>query len=240
MGFGVIDQLAQRLKRRAHRHDQHVGRGCRQDDGVEVLDRIEILVGRDGDVHAQGLRAEMQRIAIGRGLGGGGGADVAAGARTVPDHHVLAPGLAELLRQDAPERVDGAAGRKRNQDADRPVGIGLRHGVGRPAKDRGDDRGDNDDNGQEFLGQEFLGQEFLGQEFSPHELLPGTAVHEGRHSCRASDVADDIGVDRIACIADRSRAKKSKAADVVCSAQARRGSTGKETVREAEENRSDG
>ena len=111
----------------------------------------------------------MQRIAVGRRLRGRGGADIAAGAGAVLDHHVLAPGLAELLRHDAAERVDGAAGGKRNQDADRPVGIGLRHGVGRPAKNRGDDRGDNDENSQEF---------------SPHELLPGTAVHEGRHFCR--------------------------------------------------------
>ena len=68
----------------------------------------------------------MQRVAVGRRLGGGLRADIAAGAGAVLHHDVLAPGLGELLRDDAAERVDGAAGRERDDHAHRAVGIALR------------------------------------------------------------------------------------------------------------------
>jgi hypothetical protein len=52
--------------------------------------------------------------------------DIAAAARPVLDHDVLAPGFGQLLREDAPEGVDGAAGGERDHHAHGPVGIALR------------------------------------------------------------------------------------------------------------------
>src|SRR5262249_31942906 len=48
---------------------------------------------------------------------------------------VLPPCFGELLRENAPERVDGAAARKRDQQAHRPVGIALRRCVRAPSRD---------------------------------------------------------------------------------------------------------
>ena len=125
MRLGVVDQVRHRAERGIRRHQQHILRGRNQHDRVEILERIEVLARLQRDVDPQRLRAEMQGIAVGRGLRRSRGADIAAPARPVLDHHVLAPGLGELLREDAAQRVDGAAGRERNQNADRAVGIGL-------------------------------------------------------------------------------------------------------------------
>jgi hypothetical protein len=72
------------------------------------------------------LRTKVQRVAVGCGFRGGRGADIAAAARPVLDDDVLTPGLAELLRQDAAQRIDRTAGGERNQNAHGSVGIGLR------------------------------------------------------------------------------------------------------------------
>src|SRR4029077_5830132 len=64
--------------------------------------------------------------AVRRRLRRGGGADIAAGAGAGLHEHRLAPGFAQLLRHDAAERIDGAAGGERDDDAHGAVGIGLR------------------------------------------------------------------------------------------------------------------
>src|SRR5262249_19536736 len=84
----------------------------------------------------------------GRGLRRRRGADIAAGARTVLDDDVLPPRLGELLREDAPERVDGAAARKRNDYAHRAVGIALRPCVRAPS--RGENGGSDERNGPDL------------------------------------------------------------------------------------------
>jgi hypothetical protein len=72
------------------------------------------------------LRTKVQRVAVGCGFRGSRGANIAAAARPVLDDDVLTPGLAELLRQDAAQRIDRTAGGERNQNAHGSVGIGLR------------------------------------------------------------------------------------------------------------------
>ena len=102
--------------------------------------RIEASDRRERDVDRQHLAAEMERVPIRRRLRGGLRADIAAGAGPVLHEHRLAPHVAQFLRDDATERVDGAAGGKRNDDADGAVGVVLRAGVDARRQDR--DRSD--------------------------------------------------------------------------------------------------
>ena len=71
----------------------------------------------------------QQRVAVRRGLRGGGGADHGGGAGPRLDDDLLAPVLEHLLRDDARQDVGRSARRERHDDLDRPVGIfvgGLR------------------------------------------------------------------------------------------------------------------
>ena len=71
------------------------------------------------------------RVAVRRGVRRQLGADHAAGAGAVVDDHLLAELVAHLLRDDAADHVVAAAGRERNDQPDRPVGIiRLRRGRG--------------------------------------------------------------------------------------------------------------
>ena len=95
----------------------------------EILQGIErqLLEQRDADRGAVGQ--QRQRIAVGRrGDHRPGGGD-AAGAGLVLDVEALPELVAELFRDDARGDVGDAAGRKRQHDAHRLVGIaGLRTG----------------------------------------------------------------------------------------------------------------
>jgi len=65
---------------------------------------------------------DPDRGAVGRGLGDRVGADIAARARAVLDHDLLAETGAELLRDDPRDDVGAAAGREGDDQADRPIG----------------------------------------------------------------------------------------------------------------------
>ena len=70
----------------------------------------------------------QQRVAIGRGLGDGLGADDGVGARPVVDDDLLAQIFAHLLAHEAAEKIGGAARRERNDERDlaRRIGLGDR------------------------------------------------------------------------------------------------------------------
>ena len=110
MRLGVVDQFLHRPERRVRRHQQDILRGGHQHDGVEVLERIELLARLQRDVDAQRLRAEMQRIAVRRGLR----RHPAPILPPPPGRFSITtfwPQVSpSLLRQDAAQRVDGAAG----------------------------------------------------------------------------------------------------------------------------------
>ena len=56
-------------------------------------------------IHRHGAAGRLhQRVAVGRGLGGGAGGDHGAGAGAVLDHERLAETLLELLRDRAREQ----------------------------------------------------------------------------------------------------------------------------------------
>ncbi len=125
MRLGVVDQFLDRAKWRIRRYEQDILGGRHQHDRIEIRDRVEILARLQGHVHGEALRAEMQCVAVGCRFRRRRGADVPARTWTVLDDDVFPPRLGELLRENAAERVDRAAGRKRNHDAHGTLGIIL-------------------------------------------------------------------------------------------------------------------
>jgi hypothetical protein len=101
---------------------------------------------RGDRVRARG--GDPDGVAVGRRLGDGIGADIAARSDAVLDHDLLADARAELLRDDARDDVRAAAGGERHDEADRPVrpsGIaGLGHGGARNRRRRQRDRHEPD------------------------------------------------------------------------------------------------
>ncbi|MCY1235937.1 hypothetical protein D9M72_485680 [compost metagenome] len=122
----VIDQFADILRREVLVHQQHVGVVGDQADVGEVLDRVEVdrPLNQRGHGHG-GTRDEVQRVAVGRCLGGYVGGDRAAGARAVVHHHRLLEHAAQLLGVDARGGVDRAARGIAHQQLDRPRRVGI-------------------------------------------------------------------------------------------------------------------
>ena len=119
MRLGVGHDVADRVERRIRRYQQHILPGRHQIHRCKIRGRIEALHRRNGDIRRHELAGEQKSVAVRRGPRGDRRADIAAGAGTVLDHRRLAPGGAQFLHQDAAQRVDTAAGRKRN---DQPHG----------------------------------------------------------------------------------------------------------------------
>ena len=98
---------------------------CTKSKGNVLVER-----GVDGVVR----RDEADRIAIGRRRQHIRHADIAAGADAVLDDDRLAELLRQVLAEEAPDRVVGAAGRERNDEAYRPRRIIERSGRSRPTE----------------------------------------------------------------------------------------------------------
>jgi hypothetical protein len=69
------------------------------------------------------------------------GTDVVAAAGSVLDEERLAEFLGEILRNQPPDDVGRPAGRRRDQDADRPRRIGVGEGEPRGDRQRGEASG---------------------------------------------------------------------------------------------------
>ncbi len=98
--------------------------------GAEIARRFDRQVGRDARCALQRRerrrRADIERVAVRRGLRRGAHRDRAAGAGLVDDDGLLAPHLGEAVGHQPRRDVGGAAGRRVDDDADRLVRIGLR------------------------------------------------------------------------------------------------------------------
>ena len=66
-------------------------------------------------------RADEERIAVRRRLGDEAGPEAAAGARLVLHHDRNAGFRLQVLLQDTPDQIGGAAGRERHHDGDLPL-----------------------------------------------------------------------------------------------------------------------
>ena len=118
------DQLRQRLRRHAARHDQHVGGDEDLRDRRQVLDRIEaeLLVQARAE-HQRAVADHAERVPVRRRLGEAIGGNVSAGPGYVLDHDRPAPGGAELLREQATRYIRCDAGGEADQDAHRLLRI---------------------------------------------------------------------------------------------------------------------
>ena len=113
----VRDELLERLRRKGRIDDEDAGLAADQRDRREVLDRVERELRVERRADRVGLRREQQRVAVGRRLRDHFAADRRARAGLVLDDDLLAPALAEFLRDHAHRAVDRAAGRERHDDA---------------------------------------------------------------------------------------------------------------------------
>src|SRR5690606_5738261 len=105
----------------------HVGRGGDVDDRHEVVDRVVRNLLVDGRVGGRGgHRGHAEGVAVGGGAHHFGGADHAAAASLVFDHHGLPQRLAQRVGDGAGDDVGGAAGCERHHQANRLAGVGLR------------------------------------------------------------------------------------------------------------------
>ena len=122
MGLDQGDELLQRRGRHVARHHEQVRGQGHLRYGGKVLEHV---IGHPGVQRRRldhGRDPQQQRVAVWRRLGHHVAADDAAGARPVLHHHGLAPGLAQLLGNDAPDDVGAAACRVGNHHAQRRTG----------------------------------------------------------------------------------------------------------------------
>ncbi|MNN31228.1 hypothetical protein D3C81_1449080 [compost metagenome] len=136
MGPGVADQLLQRAGLDGRIHHQHVWRRREHGHRHEVARLIAEFREQDG-IHGQVAGwGQPQRVAVRRGAGHGLHADIAGSAGLVVHHDGFAPLLAQLLADEARQRVRHAAGGEWHDDPHRLGGIG-RMGVWLCAGGRG-------------------------------------------------------------------------------------------------------
>ncbi|MCY1531947.1 hypothetical protein D9M68_671870 [compost metagenome] len=129
VGLQQRDELLQRLGRHLRIYRQHVGHVDQVGDRCEILERVVRILGVGGRVGRHGAdRGDAEGVAIRRGLGQRIGADRAAAAAAVFHHHRLAQLAAQAVGDRARDDVGGAAGRERDDQADRLGGVGLRLG----------------------------------------------------------------------------------------------------------------
>ncbi len=105
--------------------NQQIRRRRTDHDRAEIVVDVEppIAVGIGGNRHQRAGRSHQQRVAVGCRLHHSAGADRPRRARLVLHDDRLAPGLVQIVGNDARQDVGAAAGRKRHDQPDRMIGI---------------------------------------------------------------------------------------------------------------------
>ena len=134
--LGQRDQFAQRLGADRRVADDHERNRREHGHRLEVLHRVERHLRVQAHVGRQRTgRAHAQRVAVGRRLRHHREPDVAARARPVVHHHLLAELVVQARHQRTHHRIGTAAGRERDDHADRLVRVvGLRQSRTRRAE----------------------------------------------------------------------------------------------------------
>ena len=126
--------LSTDLRRKLRVDQHHVGEQRDHADGSKGFFGVVGQLGVQRGVHRERGGVKHQRVAVGRGLGDGGGADLAAGTGLVFHDHGLAQRLAQLGRHQPRHGVGAAAGRVGDDQRDRFAGPGaVRTGRGHKA-----------------------------------------------------------------------------------------------------------
>ena len=118
-------------------HDRLLGK---LDHRHEVFQRIEAHL-EDVRRARHLVRRDQDRVAVRRALGGELEADVAAAARFVLDHDLLAEHARQVIGDGAGADVGRAAGREGHDEMDRPGRPALRRGDRRSERNERQDRG---------------------------------------------------------------------------------------------------
>ena len=143
IGLDVGEEFLAVFGREIRPHHQHVRNLREHRDDLEALHLVVHLLVEIAVDRERRARRRHQRVAVGRRVIHGLGADIAAGAGTVLDHEGLPELLAQALRHDPGRGIDTAACRDVDDNPDRLVGIvGLR--VGRRRRQQQCRRGDQD------------------------------------------------------------------------------------------------
>jgi hypothetical protein len=120
--FGKRDELLERPHAERALRQQHVRRRREIDHRRKLAQRVVGQGFEQARIDRHAGVGEQQRIAVGRGLGDGGGPDGVARARPVLDDHRHVPFVVQLLRQRPRNRIDRAACVERHDDFHRSLG----------------------------------------------------------------------------------------------------------------------
>ncbi len=147
------NQLRERFGRNAVVEDDHVRHVAGQCNRRKILERIVAELGLHERIDGERpVRADEQRVAVGRRARHHLRADAAAGAAAVLHHHRLADRLRNLVADHAADNVGIASGREWHNQMDRPLRIGgegpaWQHCCCRTEAERGDQRAARDRHG---------------------------------------------------------------------------------------------
>ena len=125
LGFREGDELLQVLRRQRRLRDHHVRHRRDQAHRREVLHRVVVDLRVQRRADGERRRDQHDGVAVGRRPRRRLGADVAAGAAAVLGHHRLAEARRQPLGDQPAEDVGAAAGRERQDEADRARGPGV-------------------------------------------------------------------------------------------------------------------
>ena len=126
IGLRVGDELLHRIHRERRVDDQEVRTLRHQNDRVIAGERIVAgILLQDGGKHESARARIEQRVTVRLGLGRFFGADCVAGPGAIVDHHGLPDGRGQIIANEPGDHVDRTAGRRRNDDFDRPRWINF-------------------------------------------------------------------------------------------------------------------
>src|SRR5262249_4004866 len=118
-----VDKLLHRVRRNAGINEQTIGRARRLGDGREVTLGVVGRLGVEARIDGVARGHEQDRVAVGRRLGGGPHAEIAARSGPVLGVELLAPFFRQLLRDQPRDHIGRPRGRERADDLDRTIGI---------------------------------------------------------------------------------------------------------------------
>ncbi len=159
-------EIRHRGERRIGRQNKLVRHQARHRQ--QVLERVDRHLGVEVRIDCeQRARPQQQRIAVGCCTGGELAGQVAVRARPVLHHDRLTQARAQRLAERAGNEVGCAAGGKRDQQPDRPRGVGLRRRGARKHREDGREREADETRQDDPHGAMFRGNR-VGPVILPH------------------------------------------------------------------------
>src|SRR5262245_2324449 len=140
IGFGICDELGDRLDRYRGIHLYQKGLAMNARDRGDVADQIEIELFVECSVDSVHRSGHKERIPVRGRVYDRLGGDIASRARPIPDDKLLTETLRQPLSYQARHDVGGTTGGKSDNDAHRPGRIALRPSDARDSREPGNTR----------------------------------------------------------------------------------------------------